>query len=903
MTVGLEADAAAPSGPRSLEVVERIARLGERRVRLSRRGLPLLARYVLPACAAAGTGSRPCARSSRIRSGSPGPSSSWAPSRRSSSTRGSSSSTALFSEAGRRDAGGRRVLLRRTAGFDLHSVREYQQGESLRKVHWRTTAKRGALMVKELEDTPHDEVAVAARRRRRSVVGESFDVQVRAAGSILLAHAMRRGDALLTITTSPPATARSRRSTASGGRARAARGRRADRHRAGRPLPGARCLPGGPCDRARRRDRRAGPGARRRAARPRVRPPAGLARPRRRGELPARRRYPARPALLRLQAGASGRRPAARRRSRREAERVRGGATRPMARTVAFVDPAAGSSSPGAGRLEEPRPGSARSALMVVLGVAPALLPTPAAAAGRGRPRAAPRGRVRPRRTALFPRHAPRAGARARLPRLLRRDRPVRRRGASADARGRAARRLPLHAARRARRRGSRCRSPQASSWSPARAGPRRSSRPRRPRPRRGAARRRPRARRPADAQPGGVRRRRSSWAPPSSCSRSSPRAPAQSQRPVPRLAELGPLEEAGPPVSVAYVWKANYSGISFPNKRTRVFTVRGPRARSTGARRRSTRSSRTTGAKSSSRSTRSSSRTGTRIWMLCTTRRCSPTPRRPGATGARRRRRRGAPRHPPGRARAAGRLRERAGRRRQLLGRRRRASASAGPAEHAVHRLGVPAAAEAGAARQVARDVPARDRRRGRLSRGRQRAIRASVRHARSATNGWRTRSPIRPSGAYEPLFRQADTRRRRGAQPYAAAVAIEAWLRSSGSFAYNEKPPPDPGDPAARRVRHADQRRLLPALRGRDGAHAALSRDPRPGRRGLHERRLRPGEPGQPKAPGASTTATRTPGSRSGSRATAGCRSTRHPAAATSEARTRPPRSPSTPRARSRC
>ena len=32
---------------------------------------------------------------------------------------------------------GRRLLLRRPAGFDLHSVREYEQGESLRKVHWR----------------------------------------------------------------------------------------------------------------------------------------------------------------------------------------------------------------------------------------------------------------------------------------------------------------------------------------------------------------------------------------------------------------------------------------------------------------------------------------------------------------------------------------------------------------------------------------------------------------------------------------------------------------------------------------------------------------------------------------------------------------------------------------------
>ena len=61
-------------------------------------------------------------------------------------------------------------------------------------------------MVKELEDTPHDEVAVLLDADARSVVGDSFDVQVRAAGSILLAHAIRNRRSGLTITTSPPET-------------------------------------------------------------------------------------------------------------------------------------------------------------------------------------------------------------------------------------------------------------------------------------------------------------------------------------------------------------------------------------------------------------------------------------------------------------------------------------------------------------------------------------------------------------------------------------------------------------------------------------------------------------------------------------------------------------------------
>ena len=91
----------------------------------------------------------------------------------------------LFSETGTRSHDGRRMLLRRQTGFELHGVREYEQGESLRRVHWRSTARRGQLMVKELEDAPRDEIAVLLDADRTSVVGASFDVQVRAAGSIL----------------------------------------------------------------------------------------------------------------------------------------------------------------------------------------------------------------------------------------------------------------------------------------------------------------------------------------------------------------------------------------------------------------------------------------------------------------------------------------------------------------------------------------------------------------------------------------------------------------------------------------------------------------------------------------------------------------------------------------------
>ena len=98
----------------------------------------------------------------------------------------------LFFDGGAGPNDGHRLLLRRPVGFELHSVREYQQGESLRRVHWPSTAHRGALMVKELKDAPRDEVAVLLDGDAAGMAGtapdSSFDAAVRAAGSILLAQ-------------------------------------------------------------------------------------------------------------------------------------------------------------------------------------------------------------------------------------------------------------------------------------------------------------------------------------------------------------------------------------------------------------------------------------------------------------------------------------------------------------------------------------------------------------------------------------------------------------------------------------------------------------------------------------------------------------------------------------------
>jgi uncharacterized protein (DUF58 family) len=109
----------------------------------------------------------------------------------------------LFSDSGARALEGRRLLLRRPTGFDLHSVRAYEQGESLRRVHWPSTAKRGQLMVKELEDAPRDETAVLLDADAGAVAGvapdSSFELQVRAAGSLLKSHASRGRRAALIV--------------------------------------------------------------------------------------------------------------------------------------------------------------------------------------------------------------------------------------------------------------------------------------------------------------------------------------------------------------------------------------------------------------------------------------------------------------------------------------------------------------------------------------------------------------------------------------------------------------------------------------------------------------------------------------------------------------------------------
>jgi uncharacterized protein (DUF58 family) len=120
----------------------------------------------------------------------------------------------LFSDTGGRGDGGRFARVRRPSGLEPHGVREYLEGEPLRAVHWPTSARRGELMVRELEDAPRENIAVVLDVERATVTGapgdSSLDDAVRAAAGLARAHATRSRGAMLVIGTPAPSIHRVR---------------------------------------------------------------------------------------------------------------------------------------------------------------------------------------------------------------------------------------------------------------------------------------------------------------------------------------------------------------------------------------------------------------------------------------------------------------------------------------------------------------------------------------------------------------------------------------------------------------------------------------------------------------------------------------------------------------------
>jgi uncharacterized protein (DUF58 family) len=120
----------------------------------------------------------------------------------------------LFTDSGTYGDGGRRALVRRASGLEPHGVREYVEGEPLRAVHWATSARRGELMVRELEDAPRESIAVVLDVDAGTVAGprgdSSLDDAVRAAAGLVRAHALRSRRVLLVVAAPEPVLQRVR---------------------------------------------------------------------------------------------------------------------------------------------------------------------------------------------------------------------------------------------------------------------------------------------------------------------------------------------------------------------------------------------------------------------------------------------------------------------------------------------------------------------------------------------------------------------------------------------------------------------------------------------------------------------------------------------------------------------
>jgi len=103
---------------------------------------------------------------------------------------------------------GRAALAAVTGDADI-AIREYRQGDDLRKVHWRSTARRGALMVRRDELPRHNRATVLLDNRGHLHRGEgpanSFEWAASAAASIGVWLA-RRDYAIRLVTTSGLAT-------------------------------------------------------------------------------------------------------------------------------------------------------------------------------------------------------------------------------------------------------------------------------------------------------------------------------------------------------------------------------------------------------------------------------------------------------------------------------------------------------------------------------------------------------------------------------------------------------------------------------------------------------------------------------------------------------------------------
>ena len=69
----------------------------------------------------------------------------------------------------------------------FHQLRLYVPGDDLRRIHWKTSARTGELVVQQLVDTTRPEVVVVLDNRSAVITEEDFESAVEAAASVILA--------------------------------------------------------------------------------------------------------------------------------------------------------------------------------------------------------------------------------------------------------------------------------------------------------------------------------------------------------------------------------------------------------------------------------------------------------------------------------------------------------------------------------------------------------------------------------------------------------------------------------------------------------------------------------------------------------------------------------------------
>ena len=74
----------------------------------------------------------------------------------------------------------------------FHTIRDYVRGDDLRHVHWRTTARTGTLMVRQLVDTSFPDVTVVLDDRPGPYPGDAFEPAVEIVASIVVACTRER---------------------------------------------------------------------------------------------------------------------------------------------------------------------------------------------------------------------------------------------------------------------------------------------------------------------------------------------------------------------------------------------------------------------------------------------------------------------------------------------------------------------------------------------------------------------------------------------------------------------------------------------------------------------------------------------------------------------------------------